>query len=429
MRFTKTKIFVNLIFLATIFSFYSCSTNKKESFNKENFFSKATLKTEREKFLIHTIDETILKNLSFTLSNSTEKKYQSAFWAIELIQYRNVFTDSVVKNSFMNLNKRSIGFQRSFLELVYTLYKGEYFNQMETFSKQTDNPKIFAICLSYLKDSGLNLNLMLSDYIKKNPESSTDPIITMLSNDLDNKSITPPSLMDLLKNDFQGNTTVFSIQRSNRDYPGLAVIKKPDGKFLREKSGEIFFVQQLARAITNLPGYITNGNTPAGIFSMQGIDSSKNIFIGPSPNLQLVLPFEVNPITFFHNKNTDTLWNEELYNSLLPESWKNYFPIHTAYYAGKAGRTEIIAHGTTIDPGFYNGKSYFPFTPSLGCLTTKEIWSNENGKLIESDQIKFMNAIKQTGAGEGFFIVVDIDDKNTPVNLNEVKSLIIEAEK
>jgi hypothetical protein len=142
-----------------------------------------------------------------------------------------------------------------------------------------------------------------------------------------------------------------------------------------------------------------------------------------------VLPFEVNPLTFFHNQITDSSWNEELYNSLLPASWKNYIPIHTTYYAGKAGRTEIIAHGTTIDPGFYNGKSYFPYTPSLGCLTTKEIWSNENGKLIESDQIKFMNAIKLINAEEGFFIVVDIDNQNSAVNLTEIKSIILEAEK
>src|SRR5690606_36928324 len=128
------------------------------------------------------------------------------------------------------------------------------------------------------------------------------------------------------------------------------------------------------------------------ILSIQGIDISKYVFIGPSPNLQLVLPYEVNPAKYFHSEIIDTVWNKDFYSNLLPDSWKEYLPIYEAYYAGKAGRNEIIAHGTTIDPGFYKNKSYYPFTPSLGCLTTKELWSYETGKIVESDQIKLMNA-------------------------------------
>jgi hypothetical protein len=119
----------------------------------------------------------------------------------------------------------------------------------------------------------------------------------------------------------------------------------------------------------------------------------------------------------------------DFYSNLLPDSWKSYSPIFEAYYAGKAGRNEIIAHGTTIDPEFYKGKSYYPFTPSLGCLTTKEIWSDVDGKISESDQLTFMNALSKAGFENGFFIVINIDDKQSRVTLNEIKDLIIQAER
>jgi hypothetical protein len=143
----------------------------------------------------------------------------------------------------------------------------------------------------------------------------------------------------------------------------------------------------------------------------------------------MVLPYEVNPEKYFHNKISDSLWNMNQYKNLLPESWKNYLPICEAYYAGKVGRSEIIAHGTTINPEYYKNKSYYPFTPSLGCLTTKEIWSDQNGKIIESDQIKLMNAFINAGSGKGFFIVVNIDDQHSPVTFDEIKSYINNAEK
>jgi hypothetical protein len=290
------------------------------------------------------------------------------------------------------------------------------------------------MCIHYLKnDTDIEILKRLTDNfeIKFSP-AFENPIIKMLKYDLKSNfkgSAKLPPLTDLLKKDFgPDKIVIYSFQRLNRDFAGLLIIKKPDGKFLRDESGEIFSIPQLARAITDLPGYITNGNTPEGILSIQGIDISKNVFIGPSPNLQLVLPYEVSPAKYFHSEIIDTVWNKDLYSNLLPDSWKEYLPIYEAYYAGKAGRNEIIAHGTTIDPEFYNNKSYYPFTPSLGCLTTKELWSYETGKIIESDQIKLMNALSSFESLDGFYIVVNIDNKESPIELEELKEILLNAE-
>ncbi len=120
-------------------------------------------------FFDKSINQTITESLSHPLNESTEQKYMSAFWAMELIQYKNEFTDSVISSCFDNLNARSTEFQRSFLELVYTLYQNKFSYQVEAFAKETNNPKLFAMCADYLKRSGYDVNNMLEEFLKRNP--------------------------------------------------------------------------------------------------------------------------------------------------------------------------------------------------------------------------------------------------------------------
>jgi hypothetical protein len=133
------------------------------------------------------------------------------------------------------------------------------------------------------------------------------------------------------------------------------------------------------------------------------------------------MPFEFKASHFYKDISLpDTMWDIFLYKKLLPENLRNYVPLLQTYYAGKAGRTEIIAHGTTVNPGYYKTTSFYPLTPTQGCLCTKEIWSETSGKLLESDQQKLADAISKAGGPAGYAIVVNIDDKQEPVTLNEI---------
>ena len=151
---------------------------------------------------------------------------------------------------------------------------------------------------------------------------------------------------------------------------------------------------------------------------MHGFDVSMSSFIGPTANIQLSMPVECSMQKFFSDSTiSDTVWNIDYYKKLIPTELKNYLPLYYSYYAGLAGRTEIIAHGTTIDPNFYINKLYFPLTPSQGCLCTKEIW---NGKRLESDQQKLVNALLKAGGANGYCVVIELDDRPSPVTLNDV---------
>lgn len=145
-------------------------------------------------------------------------------------------------------------------------------------------------------------------------------------------------------------------------------------------------------------------------------------FIGPTANIQMGMPVELSLQKFFNDSSiSDTTWTMDWYQKLIPNKLRNYLPLYESYNAGLIGRTEIIAHGTTIDPKYYLGKSYYPLTPTQGCLCTKEIW---NGKRLESDQQKLVNGLLKAGGANGYCVVIELDDKHAPVTINDVISYL-----
>jgi hypothetical protein len=369
------------------------------------------------------VSNSINKNLSISLSDSTEENWEDAFYAMELIFYRSPRVDAKIRSVFSSLEKRSIGFQRAYLELVYTNYPKDFVPQVTAFAQRTQNPKLFAMCSEYLfmnnkrKEYAAMLTKRMAEISKTLEPYPGIPFFSVLKYKISPDSDKRPPVKDLTGNSFLPNETVlYSFQRKNRNYPGLAMVRGKDGVFIKDEKGNYFAVPQLARSITNMPGYITNGNTPQGIFKMTGFDVSKGMAIGPTTNIQMVLPYERSADV--PDSVTKLLGDD--YRNLLPGSWKYYDPFFEAWYAGKAGRTEIIAHGTTVNPEYYKKKTYYPLTPTQGCLTTKEIWSGIDGKRIKSDQQKLVNALQAAGGANGYCVVIEIDDRQKPVSLQDI---------
>ncbi len=398
--------------------------------NTTDLFSKVTTDTARIRFTengVNLINKTLL-----SIEDSIDtKKLEDAFWLLELMDYKNDNVSSKLHYLLSKYNSFNPSFQQSLIEVIYTLYPKEFTSDFTELIKVVNNRKIFAMIANYLANNGYNKNSLIKLMKGKFYDFKEDPILFSLTTSLqqDTKSIFSkrPPLKDLLNHKTPyGNKPVFySIQRHNRDYQGILIIKDAKGNFVLNKDGSLFYVKQLARSITNMPGYITNGNTPQGVFSYLDLGNAKNPFIGPSRTLDLALPFEVNPTKFFHNPNTPMPdWNVALYKSLLPESWQNYQPIFEAYYAGKAGRYEIISHGTTVNPEYYLGKPYFPNTPTYGCLCTMETWNKQNGQLLQSDQVEIINKCILLNIYNGYLIVVELDDQNKDVTIDEIIEIL-----
>ena len=382
-----------------------------------------TTKQARAKEYKSLINNSINKNFFLPLTDSTEEYWQDAFDAMVLLNYRVPFIDARIQSAMNLLSGRSIAFQKAIVALVYSLYPKDFIPQVVSLLKQTDDPKLFAMCSEYIfmnNKTGTYKPVLLKrmeEMQQKTGMATEITFFTILKNKLSPETLKRPAVADLLSSSFlPGEMVVYSFQRKNRNYPGLVLVRDKNGKFIKDATGKYFAVPQLARSGSNMPGYITNGNTPQGIFKVFGFAVSRGSFIGPTTNIQMVLPYE-------HSTDVGDSIPQALgdnYTSLLPLSWKNYYPFYEAYYAGKAGRTEIIAHGTTVNPEYYKKQPYYPLTPTQGCLCTKEIWSAVDGKRLESDQQKLADAVKQTGGANGYCIVVEIDEQQKPVSLKDV---------
>ncbi len=384
--------------------------------------------TSAEKIKLHNrLIKSIHSNLSVPLTDSTEEDWEDAFDAIEVLLYHSPFSDQKVAQSFDSLDNRSTEFQQALLQLIYENYPHRFVTRVNHLLYSTTDTSVFALSGEYLlKQNNNDIAKNVLDLMNQvfTTQVSINPILYSLQKRIDEKlnGYIPPSKNMLSqifdKNFLKGNIVMYSIQRKNRDYPGMVLIKDRYGNFVTDSSGKTFEIPQLARSITNLPFYLHYGNTPQGIFLMHGFQVSMANFIGPTANVQLSMPVEVSIKSFLHDDNiTDTIWNLDYYKRIIPASLQSFSPLYEVYYAGLSGRREIIAHGTTIDPSYYLRQPYYPLTPSEGCLCTKEIW---NGKRQESDQQKLVNALLKAGGADGYCVVIDLDDKKAPVTLHDL---------
>ncbi len=384
------------------------------------------------------INNSITKNLSLPLTAETEENWEDAFYSMALINYRTLWIDNRIKTAFDSIGYRTPEFQRSLIEMIYTVYPNDFNDEVFQLAGITQSTKVFAMCSEFLIKQhdynaaaifilGITHKGMIDANMIPGDTAANKAILKMLELSITKpdfkktgkliKKITAPGYLP-------GTTVIYSFQRHNRNYPGIVMVRNGNGEFVRNDDGTVFSVAQLARSVSNMPFYLTNGNTPQGIFRVNGTAVSKSMAIGPTTNIQLLMPYETTPQFFLKDSSViDTIWNEALYQKLLPNGWKDNQALYQSFYASKIGRTEIIAHGTTVDPEFYRNESYYPQTPTQGCLCTKEIW-DANGKRTISDQQKLIGAFNKTGDANGYLIVIEIDDQQKEVTPEEILHLL-----
>ncbi len=423
----KIKAAVKLSIILLLFATNKSSPQKLINFEhlKSNFVKKEN-KSAYYDNLITSITNTFKQPIT-----NNKKNWIQAFQDAESIFYFDEVVKNAISQALLLPVDELLSLQRTVLVTAYTFYRSEYNHTINRIYEETSDIKSYAIATNYLiksKFENRDFQFYVANIKTRFPDYNKDPTLISLLYDIANtgfeKFKNKPQLSDLLNHPFQpGKTIVYSFHRKNRLYPGITIIKNPDGTFVKNETGSIFSIKQLALSFSNLPGYIINGNTPEGIYSIVGTYISPTETIGPSPNLLVRSPFEVKPDVFFHNGNNKNNWYEN-YLSLLPESWKTYFPIFQSYYAGEIGRKLIIVHGSTDDTKYFKNTTYYPLIPTRGCLSSKEIWSEQTGKCLESDQIKLINAFITTRQNKGFLVVIELDDQQKDVTIEEILPFI-----
>lgn len=336
------------------------------------------------------------------------------------------------------LPQKPVEYQRAVLTGAHTLYWKESAAFMPPLFLQLGTPKEFAIAAYTLlrADDSVASRAQVRGAMEKSfPQWNTEPRLIALERRL---RIDPaqdlaarPPLADLLKAPARpGYPVVYSFQRKNRENRGMAMVRGVDGRFVRNADGSYFNIAQLAMAKSRLPGTITNGNTPQGLFTIVGTVNATDISIGPVPALESKVPKEATVADYEHMTAPTPAaeWTEERYWSFFPDSWRGYAPMREVWLAGLAGRDEMWLHGNTVNPAYYRNETFFPYAPSAGCMVAMEYWSKEDGSLVHSDQMALIKALASTGKMDGYLIVVEIDDRNVPVQIADVIGDIIAAE-
>lgn len=404
-----------------------------QPYQLSDFTAPRTTAEARAEFRQTEREEKIFARLAKELYDETESDWGGAFWTAGLLNELGPEVKAAVRQALEDFPNRSAGFQEVALRSANTLFPDQFEGEVRNALEQTSTPKAFAIAAYYLlnlqdtAEQRLALTQMLAE---KFPDWRNDGRLAMLWKDLGaiNYPDRPP-LPDLLRHGFGGKAVIYSFQRRDRRHPGIAVVRKANGEFVTDDAGEILAIPQLAMSRTNMAATITFGNSPEGLYTITTSGVASNPFIGPTPYLYSKVTYEASVAEFYHDPAMgDIEWSKGLYLALLPKSWRGYFPIHEAWYAGKAGRSEMLNHGTTIDPEHYRGQPYYPQTPSAGCLCTLERWDPETGALLESDQVRLLNAWHEAGDGTGYFLLVELDDQKKPVSAEEVRQFITNLE-
>ncbi len=376
--------------------------------------------------------------LALPAGHDPDRIVPQALWNIGFMNVERDAGIRLVTNALPTLAAQPPDYQRGVLSGAYTLYAAQVAPQLATLIVQLATPREFAIAAYALlkaNDTAGQREWIRSTMKNVFPEWATEPRLQrleyVLTTDLRAVLGQRPALVDLLAHPIRaGWPVVFSFQRYDRQRFGLAVVRGANGKFVRNADGSLFNIPHLANAITNLPGTITNGNTPQGLFAINGAGTATNKWIGPTPYLHSKVPVEATVAEFEHvdEAQVQNSWTDAVYQSFLPETWRQYTPFKEALLAGQAGRDEMLLHGTTINSNYYRGATFYPGTPSAGCLVAMEVWNPSDGRQQSSDQLSLAKAFTRDGRDRGYLVVVEIDDRLDPVALEDVLADIQAAE-
>ncbi|MBL8514164.1 MAG: hypothetical protein JNJ55_09270 [Betaproteobacteria bacterium] len=360
-------------------------------------------------------------------AEDTHDAIPAALWAVSFFNRDVDAGRAILLNALPTLTSKPAAYQRGVLSSAHQLYFNEAAPLIRTILADIATPREFAIAAYALlraNDDAATKSFIRDRLLARFPDHANEARLIAL---MDRLAVDPrehqlkrPPLKDLFAAPVRaGFPVIFSVQRPGRNVFGLALVRAADGRFVRNADGSLFSQPMLARATTELPGTLTNGNTPRGVFTIVGAGTATNKWIGPTPYLHSMIPIEAKVSNYEHTETNDE-WTEARYASFLPPSWRHYFPMKEAWLAGKAGRDDMIIHGTTINSEYYNGASYFPGTPSAGCLVSMETWSKADGKQMSSDQLTLAKAFTRDGIDRGYLVVLEIDEGQTPVSLAEV---------
>lgn len=223
-----------------------------------------------------------------------------------------------------------------------------------------------------------------------------------------------PDITTYMNGEYVKSVKIFMFCRSNRLYPCLMVMKNVHGEPVRNEEGVLWSNKALASSSRGLPSYVRNGNTPAGIHTIDSVMPAADAPLSFGKFRRMILNF------------IPRSSNEALIKSLLPESSKNSDWWRPAVVARDIGRNLLRIHGT----GKINtdkNTPYYPFMRTSGCIAQREntydgVTFKDQRNLLDSilKAMDLASTYENETSVKGILYVVEIDDANSPVTLEDL---------
>lgn len=314
---------------------------------------------------------------------------------------------------------------------------------LETIDQSTD-PEWVAVALSGLAKGGMvatELQRMGNQVKSRFPGWATNMFLQTTLQEIDDATVPQdlPPLRELLTWTIAPQQLhLYVLCRPNRKILCRAILKDRRGEFVQQ-DGKLWSVPLLLESIHSLGWNFTRGQTPQGIYRIEGIvpqpDDEFFRAYGQFSLVNLFVPFEEGVKQFIPGRPGRFAGSLEAYQALLPPSWRGYRPIQQTYWAGRSGRSLFRIHGSGESPDFFTGKDKnypdsYEWNPTIGCLSARELYS-DRGQLLQSDMPKILRALQAAGGKSftGYLMVVDVPtDGKEPVSLDTIKSTIASSQ-
>ncbi len=229
-----------------------------------------------------------------------------------------------------------------------------------------------------------------------------------------------PDVTTYMNGEYVKSVKIFMFCRSNRLYPCLMTMKNAHGEVVRNVDGTIWTHKALASSARGLPSYVRNGNTPAGIFTIDSVMPTADQQISYGKNRRMILNF------------IPKSRNEKLLRSLLPETSQDEEWWRPTITARDIGRNLFRIHGTgkiNNDPQV----PYYPFMRTSGCIAQREntyegITFNDQRVLLDTimKSLDLEPSYENEPKVKGLIYLVEVDDVDEVVSIDTLRSYGIE---
>lgn len=226
-----------------------------------------------------------------------------------------------------------------------------------------------------------------------------------------------PDLAVWSRGEYAESVRLYMFCRSQRYYPCIMIMRDREGKAVRTEDGKLWFHQSLGSSVTNDPSNRVNGNTPAGIHTIDGVMPSADNRTSFGKFRRLILDF------------VPSSKREEVQKQLLPRSSHNLTWWQPNVVARNVGRKYFRIHGTgrpTSEPG----TPWYPFMRTHGCIAQRE--NTYDGVEYKDQRLlldTMMTAMALTPAYaneraiKGLLFMMDLNDEARAVTLADLAAI------